>query len=121
MGFHLIPERVGSALPHSKHASRPSGFTVPHEEQYTGFNVAPQLMQYLASGSLALRHDEQETNPLAIILPTLSLGRTVKEVFRTALSNLHHSDYVRVTREFGDFDSSRIIIFSSSFYNTPRV
>ncbi len=71
MGFHRMPVMTGTGFPHSRHCSRSCGLAVPQEEQYTGVRIAPQLMQYLASGSLVFRQDEHLTKVSAIIFVTI--------------------------------------------------
>ncbi len=85
IGFHRMLVMTGTGFPHSRHCSRPSGLAVPQEEQYTGVRIAPQLIQYLVSGSLAFPQDGHLTNVPAIIFFTICAGfdLTVRQVFRT--------------------------------------
>ncbi len=84
IGFQRMPDRLGIGFPQSRHWAKPSGLVLPQDEQYTGFRMEPQLMQYLSSCLFDFRQDGHEMKVPAMILFTIyvTFNCAIKQAFR---------------------------------------
>lgn len=84
IGRHRTSVNLGIGLPHSKHCSRSSGFTVPQCEQYTGLRIEPQWMQYLPFPMSRFLQEGHAAERSAIVKFSFrgKINLTVKQGFR---------------------------------------